>query len=141
MFPTIQSDLTALRAAMIVLVIPFGYVVHELCHAAVLVVTRTPFSVEIAPSDRPDWQDILIGRAVMIRAEEGVSPRLGIAFALAPGVLALPAVYLWARILAADVVGVSSLLFVAAWFIVFLPSALDWKQAYACLRASEIELS
>lgn len=135
MFPAVVSDLTPLRVAAIVAVIVFGYPLHELCHAAVLVARGVPFDVELAPSDRSVLVDLLIGRAVLIEPRREVTPLEGLAFALAPGALAIPAIYLWAQLLVADRVSLASLLFVAAWFIVFLPSALDWLQATRCVAA------
>lgn len=132
--PSVLIDLTPLRAVAIVVIVVAGYPLHELLHAAVLWLTRTPFDVELAPTDRPVYVDLLVGRAVAISPREEVSPLTGLVFALAPGILALPALGAWAVMLHADTISLASALFVGAWFVVFLPSALDWYQAAQCAR-------
>lgn len=131
--PTINIDFTIVRVAAIVTVFVFGYLLHELMHIIPLELAGVDYSVEFAPGDAPTWYNLTFGRA--FEFETTAHPLIALMSLLAPGILTLPGWYLWAQILQADVVSLSSATFVATWIIVFLPSLADWAEAHAAFRA------
>lgn len=127
MLPTVVNDLSpwTIGAAGVVLV--GGYLTHELMHVIPLELTGTEYEVEFAPGDKPLWHNLTIGRAFEFETE--APPLLGIVSLLAPGLLTIPGVLMWARFLRSDYVSASLVLIVATWIIVFLPSLADWLEA------------
>ena len=131
--PTINVDFTLVRVAAIATIFVFGYLLHELMHVIPLAAAGADYNVEFAPGDAPVWYNLTFGRA--FEFETNAHPLIALVSLLAPGILTLPGWYLWVQILQADVVSLSSALFVATWIIVFLPSLADWVEAHAAFRA------
>lgn len=126
-FPTIINDLSPLTVGASVIVLIGGYLTHELLHVIPLAIAGADYEVEFAPGDEPLWWNLTVGRAFEFETE--THPAVGLISVLAPGVLTIPGLVLWARFLHSDYVSASLVLVVATWIIVFLPSLADWIEA------------
>jgi len=126
MVPTIEGAVAPWHLLVVLTIIVAGYPTHELMHMIPLAVFGVNYTVEISPSDRPLWIDLTTGRAVYI--ESNGPPLVEILSALAPAFLMLPGWYFWMQILFADRVGLSTVLLVGAWIVIFLPSPIDWLE-------------
>jgi len=123
--PTIVNDLSLWCVILFPFLFVFGYLSHELMHILPLALTRTDYSIELCPGEKPVWYNLTVGRAFEI--EFTAHPLLAIVSLLAPGLLTVPGWIVWALILQADVVSLTLVLTVALWIIVFLPSLKDWS--------------
>lgn len=113
-----------------------GYMVHELLHVIPLQLAGVDYEVEFNPGDSSVLWNLTFGRAFEFRMQ--TSPILGIISLLFPLLLALPALVAWFDILrvwaSGGVVSLFWAVFVASWFMVFLPSLSDWINAHIAYR-------
>lgn len=132
----LDFDFTVLRVLAILLIWPLGYLTHELMHVLPLAAAGATYEVEFNPGDRPMWWNLTVGRAFEFRMQTGAL--LGIIAYMFPLVLWWPAVLEWGRMLwiasNGGQISVTSALFVASWFMIFLPSLSDWVNAYAAAK-------
>lgn len=134
------NDLTGPRLVLLIVVFAFGYLLHEFMHILPLRAVGVPYRVEFAPGDSSTLYSVFIGRMFVIEPIEPIGPWLALAYNLAPGVLTLPGWWLWAEMLQASVISLSSALLVGVWIVIFMPSLVDLREAYkslALLRRGE----
>jgi len=126
MLPTVINDLSWWCVPLLGGLLVGGYLTHELLHVIPLAVTGADYEVEFNPGEKGLLWNLTVGRAFEFRTE--TSPTIAIVSLLAPGLLLLPGLALWAFILYADYVSLTLALATATWIIVFLPSLADWVE-------------
>ncbi|MFB6198029.1 MAG: hypothetical protein ABEI52_07155 [Halobacteriaceae archaeon] len=127
-----MNDLSAWTVVSAGIVLIGGYLTHELMHVLPLKVTGANYEIEFAPGDKPLWYNLTVGRVFEFRTE--TTPVVGIMSLLAPGLLAIPGIVMWAHILRSDYTSASLVVIVATWIVVFLPSLADWAEAWSQLQ-------
>jgi hypothetical protein len=136
MFPTITTDVSAVAVVVAVVIFVSGYPLHELLHAVPLTLAGVGVDVKLLPGESHPLYGLTVGRTVRIEPTEEVGLAVALASLLAPGVLAVLALPVLAYALLFPVVRLDTLLVIGAWFVVFLPSALDWAQSVSLLRSA-----
>lgn len=129
----VLNDLSGPILALLLVVFGFGYITHEFMHLLVLRLAGVKYDITYA-GDTLARSVLRFGQAIDIETEP-IPPALAVAYALAPGVLMLPGWWVLLTVYQQPVWRLSWLLGAAVWIIVFMPSTVDWRDAWLSVLA------
>lgn len=130
--PSIGGDVSLLEAGAAVAIFATGYVIHEVLHIIPLHVFGHDYTVEILPTPNGESKiaQLFFGTVVEITMLDNPPKSHVTMSALAPGVMTTLPLAALALAFAHPVLDIGTLLVIAAWFSVSIPSARDWVTVF-----------